>query len=148
MKYKILVVTIAVFALFMRSYSQTRLRNNMKGVLQRLNDSLKKYDEAGRTVQLLSDSVFAVKNKNGSYVTVNILKLRTSQVDSFHRGGIDFIPVDTRTHAPANWIYFQQQDQTTRLKFEKATVSQAKRLYYLFVDLRWYMQSILRQLRS
>lgn len=129
----------------MESYSQrTRIRNNLNAVIQRLNDSLKKYDEMGRTVQLLSDSVFAVKNGNSSLIKVNVLKLNASKTDSFNRGGIGFVPINYQTHVPANWIYFHQPGQTNRLKLEKATEAEARRLYYLFLDMRRYMLALRR----
>lgn len=145
MKYKLLFSLTLLFATFIQSYSQkTQIRNDIDRVIQQLNDGLHKYDERGRTVHLLSDSVFSVKNKNGSFITVNIKKLESSRADSLHEMGIDFIPINYKTHVPGNWIYFQQSDNMTRLMFQKATEAEAKELYYLFLDLRKYMQALLR----
>jgi hypothetical protein len=145
MKYKLLFSLTLLFATFIQSYSQkTQIRNDIDRVIQQLNDGLHKYDERGRTVHLLSDSVFSVKNKNGSFITVNIKKLESSRADSLHEMGIDFIPINYKTHVPGNWIYFQQSDNMTRLMFQKATEAEAKQLYYLFLDLRKYMQALLR----
>lgn len=145
MKYKLLFSLTLLFATFIQSYSQkTQIQNDIDRVIQQLNDGLHKYDERGRTVHLLSDSVFSVKNKNGSFITVNIKKLESSRADSLHEMGIDFIPINYKTHVPGNWIYFQQSDNMTRLMFQKATEAEAKELYYLFLDLRKYMQALLR----
>lgn len=145
MKYKIFFLLILLFAAYVQSYSQkTRIRNNLDRVIQRLNDSLRKYDERGRTVQLLSDSVFSVKNPDSSFIMVNIKRLYSSKKDSFHRAGIDFVPINYKTHVPSNWIYFQQSDKMTRLMFAKATEAEAKQLYYLFLDMRKYMQALIK----
>ena len=59
--------------------------------------------------------------------------------------GIDFVPINYKTHVPGNWIYFQQSDKMTRLMFQKATEAEARQLYYLFLDVRKYMQALLAQ---
>lgn len=145
MKLKLFFSLTLVFTTYIQSYSQTsQIRNELDRVIQQLNDSLHKYDERGRTVHLLSDSVFSVKNRDGSYITVNIKNLESSRTDSLHQMGIDFLPIDYKTHVPGNWIYFQQSDKMTRLMFQKATEAEAKQLYYLFLELRRYMQALLR----
>lgn len=146
MKLKLFFSLTVLFATYFQSYSQkTQIRNDIDRVIQQLNDSLHKYDERGRTVQLLSDSVFSVKNRDGSYITVNIKNLESSRTDSLHQMGIDFLPIDYKTHVPGNWIYFQQRDKMTRLMFQKATEAEARKLYDLFLDLRKYMQALLKQ---
>ncbi|MBS4065567.1 MAG: hypothetical protein KGZ74_13490 [Chitinophagaceae bacterium] len=145
MKSKLFFSLSLLFVTYLQSYSQTsQIRNELDRVIQQLNDSLHKYDERGRTVHLLSDSVFSVKNRNGSFITVNIKRLESSRTDSLHQMGIDFLPIDYKTHVPGNWIYFQQRDKMTRLMFQKATEAEAKQLYYLFLELRKYMQALLR----
>jgi type II secretory pathway pseudopilin PulG len=145
MNWKLFVLLMLLLATGMQSFSQrTRIRKNLDRVIQQLNDSLRKYDERGRTVHLLSDSVFSVKNKDRSFITVNIKKLYASKSDSLHQGGIDFIPINHREHVPGNWIYFHQSDQMTRLMFQKATEEEAKRLYKLFVEMRSYMQELMK----
>lgn len=146
MKYKLFFSITVLFAIYIQSYSQkTQIRNDIDRVIQQLNDSLYKYDERRRTVHLLSDSVFSVKNRDGSYITVNIKNLESSKTDSLHQMGIDFLPIDYKTHVPGNWIYFQQSDKMTRLMFQKATEAEARKLYDLFLDLRKYMQALLTQ---
>lgn len=146
MKLKLFFSLTLVFTTYIQSYSQTsQIRNELDRVIQQLNDSLYKYDERGRTVHLLSDSVFSVKNRDGSFITVNIKNLESSRTDSLHQMGIDFLPIDYKTHAPGNWIYFQQSDKMTRLMFQKATEAEARKLYHLFLDLRKYMQALLAQ---
>lgn len=145
MKYKLFFSITVLFAIYIQSYSQkTQIRNDIDRVIQQLNDSLYKYDERRRTVHLLSDSVFSVKNRDGSFITVNIKRLESSRTDSLHQMGIDFLPIDYKTHVPGNWIYFQQSDKMTRLMFQKATEAEAKQLYYLFLELRRYMQALLK----
>lgn len=145
MKSKLFFSLSLLFVTYLQSYSQTsQIRNELDRVIQQLNDSLHKYDERGRTVHLLSDSVFSVKNRNGSFITVNIKRLESSRTDSLHQMGIDFLPIDYKTHVPGNWIYFQQRDKMTRLMFQKATEAEAKQLYYLFLELRKYMQALLK----
>ncbi len=146
MKLKLFFSLSILFATYLQSYSQkTEIREELNRVIQQLNDSLHKYDERVRTVHLLSDSVFSVKNRNGSYITVNIKNLEYSRTDSLHQTGIDFLPIDYKTHVPANWIYFHQRDKMTRLMFQKATEAEARKLYELFLDLRKYMQALLTQ---
>lgn len=146
MKLKLFFSLTLVFTTYIQSYSQTsQIRNELDRVIQQLNDSLHKYDERGRTVHLLSDSVFSVKNRDGSYITVNIKNLESSRTDSLHQMGIDFLPIDYKTHVPGNWIYFQQRDKMTRLMFQKTTEAEARKLYHLFLDLRKYMQALLAQ---
>lgn len=146
MKLKLIFSLSLLFGTYLQSYSQTsQIRNELDRVIQQLNDSLYKYDERGRTVHLLSDSVFSVKNRDGSYITVNIKNLESSKTDSLHQMGIDFLPINYKTHVPGNWIYFHQRDEMTRLMFQKATEAEARQLYYLFLDLRKYMQALLVQ---
>lgn len=146
MKLKLFFSLTLVFTTYIQSYSQTsQIRNELDRVIQQLNDSLHKYDERGRTVHLLSDSVFSVKNRDGSFITVNIKNLESSRTDSLHQMGIDFLPIDYKTHVPGNWIYFQQRDKMTRLMFQKTTEAEARKLYHLFLDLRKYMQALLAQ---
>lgn len=146
MKLKLFFSLSLLFGTYLQSYSQTsQIRNELDRVIQQLNDSLYKYDERRRTVHLLSDSVFSVKNRDGSFITVNIKRLESSRTDSLGQMGIDFVPIDYKTHVPGNWIYFQQRDKMTRLMFQKATEAEARQLYYLFLDLRKYMQALLVQ---
>ena len=146
MKLKLFFSLSLLFAIYLQSYSQkTQIREELDRVIQQLNDSLHKYDERGRNVHLLSDSVFSVKNRDGSYITVNIKNLESSKTDSLHQMGIDFVPINYKTHVPGNWIYFQQSDKMTRLMFQKATEAEARQLYYLFLDVRKYMQALLAQ---
>ncbi len=146
MKLKLFFSLSLLFATYLQSYSQTsQIRNELDRVKRQLNDSLHKYDERGRTVHLLSDSVFAVKNRDGSYITVNIKNLESSRTDSLHQTGIDFLPINYKTHVPGNWIYFHQRDKMTRLMFQKATEAEARKLYDLFLELRKYMQALLAQ---
>ena len=145
MKSKIFFALALLLVICIQSYSQkNQIRNDLDRVIQQLNDSLRKYDERGRTVHLLSDSVFSVKNKDGSFITVNVNRLEVYKNDSLHQGGIDFIPINYKTHVPGNWIYFHQPDQMTRLMFQKATEAEAKQLYYLFLEMRKYMKALMR----
>jgi hypothetical protein len=146
MKLKLFFSLTLLFITYTQTYSQkNEIRNGLNRVIQQLNDSLYKYDERRRTVHVLSDSVFSVKNRDGSFITVNIKRLYSSSTDSFGEEGIAFVPIDYKTHVPGNWIYFQQRDQMTRVMFQKATEAEARQLYYLFLDLRKYMQALLTQ---